>query len=868
MSESTSRAERGELARRMDRAEKLLQKGKAGDALEEYLQLLRDDPQNDKVRELAADLCLSQHRGQDAVRLLGELFERQISAGDATRASLIYKKLVRQGNPTWEQKVLFGRLLEGSNKKLSASTYELAFDELMKLEKKKDGLKVLGRVVALEPSRANLLRLGELSSELGDRQTSATAFKRAAQLTAEQGEDPAQWYERAYQEDSADEEIALSYGKSLLGQGQVGAAIFILEPQVSAGKKSPQLRDIYAEALLAAGRYADAEPIVWQLFEENPDRMTQVTDLIGQLVDAGQDYGAVSLARKLGQFQSKRGERRQFLGVMEEIASTRRASAGMLEFLGELFNAANREGDYCRTLLRLFEVYSSAGNFAKAADCLERAAEVDPYESGHAERLEKLKGRIDEKKFNTISSRFNTASSVTVEPAREREATLGAGTLQDLMLQAEILVQYGMRTKAVERLQRIQELFPREEERNEDLQRLYLSAGIAPSYAGSASRPEVPAGEGAATGAQADAGAEMRNVTRVAEITRKLYHQTTAPAVLTTAVREIGEHWQVSRCVAAMRAPGSSPSALQEFCGKGIQEGSSAALKEVMCALHDLVLAGAPGEAVIVSDALSAKELKAARNAMAELGASAVMALPLSDGEEPVGVLALLHHKPRTWPQTDAVVLKSLADQMVIALNNAGLRRLVKNLSVTDEKSGLLKRGSYLDLLLAESRRAMQNAAPLSVLLIQFGRSAALLKEHGEATIEGVMEKIGQQFAANIRTNDLAFRYDTTTIAIVLGDTAEKEALLVAEKLRKTIAGVRLPGKEGAGNASGSASEKGPAMEFSAGLAQAVIQNNYDPIDIVTEVINRAEFALATSTAQGPGKVVALGAALAAGAVA
>ena len=54
------------------------------------------------------------------------------------------------------------------------------------------------------------------------------------------------------------------------------------------------------------------------------------------------------------------------------------------------------------------------------------------------------------------------------------------------MLQAEILVQYGMRNKAVERLQRIQELFPREEERNEDLQRLYLSAGMTPSYSGSA----------------------------------------------------------------------------------------------------------------------------------------------------------------------------------------------------------------------------------------------------------------------------------------------------------------------------------------------------------------------------------------------
>jgi len=47
-----------------------------------------------------------------------------------------------------------------------------------------------------------------------------------------------------------------------------------------------------------------------------------------------------------------------------------------------------------------------------------------------------------------------------------------------------------------------------------------------------------------------------------------------------------------------------------------------------------------------------------------------------------------------------------------------------------------------------------------------------------------------------------------------------------------------------------------------------VIRTEYDPIDVVTEVINRAEHALAQAMAQGPGKVVALGAALAAGAVA
>ncbi len=860
MSDLTKRIDRAEVAKRTERAEKLLQKGKAAEALEEYLSVLGDDPENDTVRQLAADLCLSQNRARDAVQLLGDLFERQVQGGDATKASLTYKKLARHGNPTWEQKFRFGQLLEGSNKKLAVGTYESALADLAKWNDKKGALQVLGRIVELEPIQANFQRVAELCSELGENKAAAEGFKRVAMLTAESGGDPSQWYERAYQEDSSDEQIALAYGKGLLAQGQVGAAIFILEAQVAAGKNSQELREVYSEALLAAGRYAEAEPLIWQLFEQNPGRLLQVTTLVGQLMDSDQDDTAVALARKLGQFQGKRGERRQFLAAMQDLLAKRRGSSGMLEFMSELFNGANREADYCQTLLKLFDVYCSTGNFAKAGECLDRAAEVDPYDSGHGKRLEMLKGKIDENKFKEISSRFTSTAPSAAQKQIEHEATLGASTLQDLMLQAEILVQYGMRNKAIERLQRIQELFPREEERNEDLQRLYMSAGMTPTYSSSsplAGGTSVPESAPAAPAMPApDAAAEMRNVTRVAEITRKLYHQGTAQAVLTTAVNEIGAHWNTSRCVAMMRTRASAPTAVQEFCGKGVKQGDAGALKEFMIALQDAV----SDEPLIINDAQKATELQKVSKAGNELGASSVLALPLSNGEDSVGVLALVHNKPKVWPQTDAVVLKTLADQMVIALNNAGLRRLVKNLSVTEEKSGLLKRSSYLDLLLAESKRAAQNSAALSILLLRFARGAVLVKEHGEAAIEATMEKIGQQIAANIRTNDLAFRYDAATMAIILGETAEKEALLALEKLRKIIAGVQLPAKDG--------SDKGQTLAFSAGVAEAVVRESFDPADIVTEVINRAEQALEAALAQGAGKVVALGAALAAGAVA
>ena len=124
---------------------------------------------------------------------------------------------------------------------------------------------------------------------------------------------------------------------------------------------------------------------------------------------------------------------------------------------------------------------------------------------------------------------------------------------------------------------------------------------------------------------------------------------------------------------------------------------------------------------------------------------------------------------------------------------------------------------------------------------MQFGTRSALVKEYGESAVHAVMDQIGQLFSANIRSNDLAFRYEATTVALVLGDTGEKEALLAVEKLRRLLKEVRLPGKD-------------QSVEFCAALAQAVMRQHFDPVDIVTEVVNRADHALELAIGAGSGK--------------
>jgi diguanylate cyclase (GGDEF)-like protein len=827
-----------------------LQKGKTADALTEYLQILESDPQNDNVRQMAADLSLSLNKGAQAVQLLGELFERQVSATDATRASLTYKKLARYTNPTWEQKVRFGQLLEHSNKKLAIGTYENALEDLQRQGRKEEGFLVLRRIVSLEPSQQNHLRVAELSADLGEHAMASQSFLQLAQMTEAAGGNANPWYERAYAENPTDPKTALAYGKSLLARGESGAAIFIFEPLVHSGEAAPELRDLYADALMAADRCLDSEPLIWQMFEQNPSRMHQVVNLIGKMIDSQLDAEAVALARKLEAFQRRRGERRSFTVTMQELLATHRPSTEMLEFLCELFNASNREADYAQALLKLFELYCTKHDYQKAGECLDRAAEVDPYEPGHQKRLEMLSGKIDDQRLKAIAARFTGGKKEEHQTVKAPEPTLGAAALQDLMLQAEILVQYGMRSKAIERLQRIQELFPHEEERNQELQRLYMAAGIEPHYAKSApAAPAVtaPSPEPAsASAAKSNDASDVSSLARVAEITRKLYQQGNAEGVLKAAASEIGANWRTSRCIVALRKPGLPPSSVQEYHSDGPVTVSAVGLVSVVETMQDLAVARGT---VTIGDARNASELIDIRSAVEELQIESLLALPLVEGNDQIGVLILTQNKGRVWQASEILVIRTLSDQVLIALNNAGLRRLVKNLSVTDEKSGLLKRASYLDLLQAETRRGLQQGTTVSVLLMEIGRRTVLIKEYGEQAVAGVMEQVGQMLAANIRTNDLAFRYEATTVALVLGDTAEKEALAAAEKLRRLLGEIRFPGKD---------KDQDQGLEFSAGLAQAVMRQHFDPVDIVTEVVNRADHALEQAVAQGAGSIVSL----------
>src|SRR5215469_12435885 len=858
-----------DISKRLDKAEKYLQRGRPEAAVEEYLSILEDDPKNEQVRQTAADLCLALGRNGEAGALLGYLFEQEVENGESAKGIVTYRKLAKISVPSPLQTYHYARLCEKKDHREALEAYETALAGFEKQRKAQQALAAARRIVELSPTMENLQRAGDKAAVLGDSKTAAACFVRLGQLKDD--ESPGSgfpWHDRAYNLDPMNLDAVLLFARGLFARNAVRECIDVLQPTVTVLESTPELRELYARALMAARRPAEAAPYVWELFESDPQQLEEIASLVGVFLDVGDHQGALDLARKIEDHEERHNRTREFLTAMYEVSEKRQPSKLFVEYLADLLNTANRELEYSHTLLKLFKVYYDARNYEQAGEALERAAELDPYEPGHAKRLEMLRGRIDAGMFNEIARRFSTAggagkpaaaapmapASSVVSALQESEPTV----LEDFILQAEIYLQYGMRSKAVERLERISKMFPGEEHNNLKLRNLYISAGFTPTYppgsaaarsaagaAAAASIPGQPKGRmqtPSAPSTQYDENA-VDNFARVTEITRNIYRQASVKSVLFAAVNEIGKHFNASRCVAGLCTVGKPPSAALEYCAPGIKQSDVMSIVKLIGLTQQLAGNGP----ISFPNVKGAREFEPVRENANTLGIESLLAVPLMDSGEQTGILILEQCAPRQWQKTDIVVLRTIAEQMVQAVSNARLRSLMKTLAVTDESSGLLKRSSYLDVLLSEVRRSLQQQTPLTVMLLHFGRAGALIKEIGEAQVENLMQQVSQILSSHIRQNDVAVRYDLTTIALLLSDTTEKNAFLVVDKMRKVLASTKIPG-----------TDRNPPI--SVGIAEAVLQEKFDPADIVTEVINRVENALEVARSEGGNKAHSLAA--------
>lgn len=842
-----------DVSRHLDRARRYLEKNKLRDAVAEYQAVLEQRPSHQEAVQALADLYVRLDEPLRAAHYYGMQFDRLVEAGDTAKAAAIFIRFLKPIPQPPERLAQFAFLLQRQNKINEAiEQYAAAAERFREKRNSAQAFDCLEKIAQLDPENpARQIEMGELADSLGKKKEASRAFLRAGQLVLAAGEIERSIEYLGRARDLAPEERSpsLLLASARLRTGDAAAAVALLEP-FTADETDSEFLSVFGEALLRMGQLDRARPVLEAFYRQKQDNFAGLFLLTDAYLKVGEEDKGLAVLRGIKEWMFGLRRESEFATQVDGIAAAYPASVRLAEFWSALYEELNREAKYFDALIRLFDLYLEAGRLPEACNALDRLVEIDPYDYRNHERIAKLEGKADPAYLRSIQSRaMQSAATISRAQALRDESAAGAAeaaghvdeatrarqALEDLTVQVEIFLQYSLRPKAIERLQRIAEMFPGEEETNERLRALYERAEWWPKGAPSPAKDARPAAGPTPMGGYS---AEMhRDLAAIAEITRLLYRQTTPREVVAAAANEIGKYLGAARCFAAIGKTGETGQLSAAYARPGLPPAGEAAISGALT--H--VTRSQP-------DAQGGVELRPAGTpALSESGLAAALGVQLTDKETQtlVGALLVGDTAPRVWKPNESFFLQAVGDQLVISVNHTRLRSLVRTLAVADEKTGLLSRGAYLDCLLAETARARSQNAPLALVILQLDRGHELLRQHGEAALEQYLEELAHHIEPVVRQSDLAVKYTAWSLAFILPDTALDKAGAFAEKLRAVAAQVQ-PKWTAA------------PLTLSAVVAEAAGRAGDDKEDIVSEWINRAEFGLDEARHRGGNTILSL----------
>jgi GGDEF domain-containing protein len=273
-------------------------------------------------------------------------------------------------------------------------------------------------------------------------------------------------------------------------------------------------------------------------------------------------------------------------------------------------------------------------------------------------------------------------------------------------------------------------------------------------------------------------------------------------------------------------APNRPPSMALEYISPGIQPSDPMLIGKLLMGLQQIVVD--QGSSLVVENVAHAPALSSLQNFLKTLQVESLAAILLREENQPMGLLVLEQcGSRRAWKPNELAGLEALAEQIVLSVTNVRLRNLMRTLAVTDERSGLLHRDSYVPCLLSEAERMQTQQKPLTGALLQFSQGDQ--KSQPLQPPEEFLQSVSGTIVAHLRQNDIAIRYGPLALALVLPGTSGKEAVTVVEKLRRLVTAID-PVKAGP-----------PRM--TALIGEAVQERGMENVDVVTELINRLDMA-------------------------
>jgi diguanylate cyclase (GGDEF)-like protein len=169
-------------------------------------------------------------------------------------------------------------------------------------------------------------------------------------------------------------------------------------------------------------------------------------------------------------------------------------------------------------------------------------------------------------------------------------------------------------------------------------------------------------------------------------------------------------------------------------------------------------------------------------------------AVPLIYQDRVTGTLLVRSDdQSRVWQENELLLLRTVADQVTIAVSHARLFAQSQQQALTDGLTGCFNRRSFELQLEKDLHHATRTRQSLSLIMIDVDHFKRVNDSFGHDTGDVALRMIADGLREGLRGGDTASRYGGEEFTVILPQADLAGALLAAERLRVRIETTEFP---------------------------------------------------------------------------
>jgi diguanylate cyclase (GGDEF)-like protein len=152
----------------------------------------------------------------------------------------------------------------------------------------------------------------------------------------------------------------------------------------------------------------------------------------------------------------------------------------------------------------------------------------------------------------------------------------------------------------------------------------------------------------------------------------------------------------------------------------------------------------------------------------------------------------IVFSRKQRFQEQELNILEYLMGTLIYPLRNALMFHSALRCAHTDPLTGLGSRSALATSLEREFNIARRQVWPLSLLVVDIDFFKRVNDTHGHSVGDYVLKSVAEAIKSCLRNTDQSFRYGGEEFVVVLGKTCKEQAIEVAERIRETIADLRI----------------------------------------------------------------------------